>query len=513
MINLNKIKNIEYYDKLAIGLFLFNFIVLLLLSHFHEMGGYDVETDFYGSYAIEAKNILEGKGYEDPYHGPGYPCLLALGSLVFHDMFITGKNISIISGLLFGIITYKIIKSIFDSRLAFFTTLILIINILPYPVLASSDIFFACVATLSIYFIFKSYQLSPLNLILGGLVAGYAYLTRYDAIFLVLSFVFSIFFINPEKINWKQRFKNVFIFCSSFFIVIFPWLTINYIKHGNPFFNLAYLNIASNFYDIKGVCINESHHAASEKFTSFTDVFFHDPIRFFVGFINNIYYGHFQNLLFNVLRFPLYLLVVPGAVIFIHKSNKSQLSFITFPVFGFLLLCLSLFHVRYYLVFLPFFILLSIYFIFYCRDSYEKGNIFIKKLFSFSSLSLIIILFFLLPASVEETKKYINTEPTELLEISQILREKTNPSDIIIARKAHLGYLSQVRSIYFPEVNSLDELIKYARKNKATFLLYSNVETEFRPQLKFLLEPDKVPQNLKIFYQQNNPKIMLYRIL
>lgn len=510
---LNKIKNIKSYDKLAIGLFLLNFLILLLLGRSHEMGGYDVETDFYGSYAIEAKHILEGKSYGDPFHGPGYPCVLALGSLLFHDMFLTGKIISIISGLLFVIFTYKVIKNIFNSRIAFFTILILLINILPYPVVVGTDIFFAFIVTLSIYFIFKNHRLSNLNLILGGLVAGYAYLTRYDAIFLILSFVFSICLINPEKISWRQRFKNVFIFCSAFFIVVLPWLIITYIRHGNPLFNLTYLNMASNFYDIRGVSTSESLNAASEKFGSFQDVFFYDPIRFIIGVINNAYYGHFQNILFKVLRFPLYLLIVPGTIIFFQKSNKNQLSYFTIPVFGFLFLSLSIFHERYYLPFLPFFIFLSLYFIFYCKDSFEKNNTLIKKLLSFSSLSLVTILLFLLPASFEETKKYISTEPTELFEISQILREKANPSDVIIARKPHLGYMSQVKSIYFPEVSSLDELLKYAKENKATFLLYSNIETELRPQVKILLEPDKVSQNLKIFYQKNNPKMMLYRIL
>ncbi|MFX0137038.1 MAG: glycosyltransferase family 39 protein [Candidatus Hodarchaeota archaeon] len=490
-----------------------NFLILLLLSRSHEMGGYDVETDFYGSYAIAAKHILEGKSYEDPYHGPGYPCVLALGSLLFHDMFLTGKIISIISGLLFGIFTYKVIKNIFNSRIAFFTVLILLINILPYPVVVGTDIFFAFLVTLSIYFIFKNRQPSNLNIILGGLVAGYAYLTRYDAIFLILSVAFSFFIINPKRISWRQGFKSVFIFCSTFFIVALPLLIINYMKYGNPLFNLTYLNMASNFYDIKGVSTAESLNAASVKFDSFLAVLFYDPIRFIIGVIQNAYYGHFQNVVFNVLRFPLYLFTVPGTVLLMKRSNKSQLSYFTIPVFGFLLLSLSIFHERYYLPFLPFLILFSLYFLFYYKENFEKSESSIKKLMSFSNLSYVLVVLFLLPACVRETKKYINSEPTELLEISQLLREKAIPSDIIIARKPHLGYLSHVQSIYFPEVDSLGELLKYAKENKATYLLYSNIEAEMRPQLKILLEPEKVPHNLEIFYQQNNSNIMLYRIL
>ncbi|MFX0135884.1 MAG: glycosyltransferase family 39 protein [Candidatus Hodarchaeota archaeon] len=506
------IKKIDFYDKLSIILFTIYLFLLIVLSHFHEMGGYGVETDFYGRYAIQAKRILEGKIYEDMMHGPGYPVVLALLSVIFGNMFTTGKIISIISALLFGFLIFKVFRVLFNSKLAFYTLLVLFINIIPFPVLVSIDMFFAFLVGLTIFFIFKEQKITNVRLFFSGLVAGYAFITRYDGVSLAASVVFSIFFINPEYVNWAQRMKNVAIFTFAFFLSSLPWLVINFMQSGSPLHNLTYLNMAANFYGIQGASYGEFIRTASEKFDSFFAVFSYDPPRFILGVIKNTYY-HFNSILFDVLRFPLFLFFVPGAVILMNKINKRQLSCFVFPVFGFCVLSLAIFLKRYYLPFIPFFVILSLYFVFYYRDNFEKENSFLKKVFSFSKISFIFIAVFVLNSGIKEAKRYINTEPTELLKLSQTLREQTTEKDIIIARKPHLGYLSNMKTIYFPEVNSLEELLTYAEKEGATYLLYSTLEAELRPKLRILHEPKKVSASLKVVYQQDEPKIFLYQIL
>lgn len=499
------LKKLDRLTKWVIGIFISYIIILLFLSHFHELGGYGVETDFYGSYAIEAKRIFKGKHYEDPFHGPGYPFVLGLLNFGFGDMFLTGKILSIISSLLFGFFSFKIFKNLFNSKFAFFVLLLSFIIILPYPVTVSVDMFFAFLISLSIYFLFKKLQFSYLSLFWSGLVAGYAFITRYDAIFLLASIAFSIFLINPDGIRWWQRIKGMLIFSLSFLLSASPWLIANYRQHGNPLYNITYLNIAVNFYGIRGAGITEALKAAAERFDSVFAVISYDPIRFASNFIRNAY-RHFNSILFDILRIPLCLLIIPGVLFFLKKTNAKQLTYFTFPLFGFLVLSLAIFHERYYLPFVPCFVFFPVYFIFYYSRSLKRSSLL------FVIVAFVIVLLFLLRFSFIKTKKFITSEPKELLQIAQLIRENSSENDIIIARKPHLGYLSHRKTVYFPEVSSVEELLSYARKNKATFVLYSNIETKLRPQLRVLMQPEKLPPELKLFYQWDDPKIFLYKI-
>ena len=114
-------RKLTLYDKLAFvasGLML---LLLLGLGHFHKMGGYGVETDFYWAYAPDAQNILEGKTPQEPGVGPGYALVLAAFNLVFHDWFLSGKLISILSAIVGGFFTFKMISAVFNQRVALFT--------------------------------------------------------------------------------------------------------------------------------------------------------------------------------------------------------------------------------------------------------------------------------------------------------------------------------------------------------------------------------------------------------
>ena len=70
-----------------------------------------------------------------------------------------------------------------------------------------------------------------------------------------------------------------------------------------------------------------------------------------------------------------------------------------------------------------------------------------------------------------------------------------------------------MKVVVFPDVDSIEKLIDYAKEKKAAYLLYSDIEAKTRPRLKILQEPDKVPSNLQVFYYQDKPKIIVYKIL
>lgn len=82
--------------NLLLGSLAYAAVVLVLALTWHPVGGYGVETDFYGDYVSRARDVqdfLLGKGgtmRADPLHGPVYPFVLAVGGLLLGDLFKAG---------------------------------------------------------------------------------------------------------------------------------------------------------------------------------------------------------------------------------------------------------------------------------------------------------------------------------------------------------------------------------------------------------------------------------------
>src|SRR5437667_521520 len=83
------------YDIIA-GVFCVGALVVALVAgHFHRVGTFGVETDFY-PYAIEAENLLKGQSFTPQYnHDPrGYILVLAgVASLMGHT-FVAAKSLT-----------------------------------------------------------------------------------------------------------------------------------------------------------------------------------------------------------------------------------------------------------------------------------------------------------------------------------------------------------------------------------------------------------------------------------
>ncbi len=97
------------------------FVAVLSFSlGYRKVGNYDIETDFFWDYAIEAKNILKGIINIGEFRGPGYPAVVAILSLLTSDLFKAGLIISALSSALVILMSFKILEKVFDEKSLFF---------------------------------------------------------------------------------------------------------------------------------------------------------------------------------------------------------------------------------------------------------------------------------------------------------------------------------------------------------------------------------------------------------
>lgn len=510
------IKQTEKYVKLFWALLIVFLICLIVISQFHEMGGFNVETDFYGGYAINLEKVLHGGRFQDEDHGPGYIFVLIVFYFIFGDAFTAGKFLTIFSSVLFAAFTFLSIKNIFNSKLAFYTIVFLLIIIFPFSILVSTDMFFAFLIAFSTYLIFKNGKISYSNLLWGGLVAGYAVMTRLNAIILPAAIIFSLIIINPGNWHWKKRGVASLILLGSMILAASPWFIMNISYYGKPFISEAHQTIGASFLMSKqdpNVDFSWGAEKAevAQQYDSMFSLISNNFTAFVKFFLKNVI-QYFKWLLIFLIKFPGYLFVAPGALLLFSKANKLQLSYFTIPLCGFLIYCIVAFIPRFYIYIVAFFILFIIYFLFY-ENFPAHQNSFSTRFFYFSRIIFTIVLLLTAKESISELRKNISNEPIYIKKIATFLQKQSLSTDKIIARKPHLGYFSKLESIVFPDVSTVNDILIYARENNARYLYYGTTEFELRPKLRIFQRPENLPSNFELLYYQDKPKVFLYKII
>ncbi len=497
----------DRYTALAYGFALATLITLLGLSTYHEIGGYGVETDFYGAFAPGAEALLHGKVDLDPGYGPGYELALIAFYPLFFDFFAAGKLISILSLFCLGVIVFKLVARLYDSELAFFALLPTTLVFLPWALVASTDVFFAFLFMACLYLLIKDKRIDRSHLLWSGLLAGFIYITRNNGIAVFASVGFLLLFINPAGKELRGRLFDLAVFLGWAMLIIVPWLVTNQLVNHDALRSDSYLIIASHFYGRPGVVVAEDMKLSAAKFHSLSDVIFYDFRHFVFHYIANLY-RHFRDVLLHSIKLPLGLFVVPGLLLAIRKIDRWQMSFVTFPVFGFLVLCLVHYEPRYYLYIISFFTFAAAFFFFGKWDGERRRDVFyylVRIVYGFALLAL-------LYQSSQEIRTNLTSEPLALRAAAERLTQVASPDDIIIARKPHVGYLSHLKTVYFPQVDSLPALRTFARESNASYVLVSPIERRRRPRLSRALAPGLLPDWLRPVYVSGDSSLVVLKV-
>jgi hypothetical protein len=203
MANVNLLlKTSQWRDRISLTFCAIVLLIALIIGYWHQVGNFGVETDFYEAYAIQAENIIAGRPYTYQHNPPGYIILLAGISLLTGDIFVAGKIISAFATALFGWITYLLLQSIFDSRIACIATIFSLLILVPSSFIVATDIVSAAGIMLSLWIFLRQPALTLNSCFFAGILAGITYLIRGNGIFVGIGIIFSLISINPYRQTW-----------------------------------------------------------------------------------------------------------------------------------------------------------------------------------------------------------------------------------------------------------------------------------------------------------------------
>ncbi|MFX1391995.1 MAG: glycosyltransferase family 39 protein [Promethearchaeota archaeon] len=489
---------------------------LIFAFYFHEIFQ---ETDGYAYYEYYQDIVLNDLPPRNSEFWPfGLPILIGSLSLLIGDFFIAGKIIIVEFSILFLFSIYISIRKVFNDRVAIFTYLFIAthVNLIIVYFTILGDIPFASLIILSVYFLFDNTTESKKNLIYSSIFLGLATMIRWTGL-LCLPVIFVKIILDNMKISnnlLKKKIYNItihlFICFGVFLLTILPYLFINTLWWGSPFYNDQIFNIhkAMKIYED-----SESYHYNKEEASWFWFFFGPEAPLFYEQWFYS-FFIEFPRLFVINFEFPfdigriLFNLIL--ALIFIIYSikykkdqdiSKNKFLFITFLVtFFFIIIFIG------FLGLIFFFFLILIIFIYYTEFKKRKANPHHEFLFIFFFLIfyLLIIsmgfaelrfLFPILPFLIAPLIFIVLKLLDFFLRNIVLVFEKLNKFNKNFLRDKRISYcISIIIAIFFvfQLISSYDRVI-----------LYKKIErVEYRIAGEFLR--DKIDENDKIIGNKKN---------
>src|SRR2546425_1566735 len=153
----------------------------------HTIGDCFTESDFYGSYARGARLIQQGRLDPTRYGvgGPGYEAALALVGLGTRDLFLAAQLVSVVATVATLLLWYFLLKRRADANLALLAMLFMAANLVLFlfGYSATTDSLAVALQAASLALLLAG--VGPGAAAGSGVLAALAFLTRYNAIYLV----------------------------------------------------------------------------------------------------------------------------------------------------------------------------------------------------------------------------------------------------------------------------------------------------------------------------------------
>lgn len=502
--------------------------VMLYAARLHPYGTYTAETDFYQYYAPDADRLMRGEFPQDTYRGPGYALTLGLLTKITGDYFLSGKLISLVSAALLGWFAFLLFAHLFGAVVGVGAQLLALVGtqFSSFAVTATTDVFFVmlCVAAMAV---FVSDRLAPpKRLAWAAALASFAYLTRYNGVFLVATFVAGILLLNVFESDWQARWRQLALFFGVFFLVASPWLIANTVQQGSPFYNTNHLNIATEFYpDLAGGSVfQEGTRGLSERFRSLGEVLRHDPQRIVAKYPLNLRDSVTRSIKTDLV-YPWvgWLAVVGLALALLTMMNRGErrhrkaLALVLLSGALYLLLvALTHWETRYYFYLMTLYSGLAAYAL--ARPvRWLRARGWLKPRAALVAAILVpVTLFGVLwynsfAASKTAIEKFLSTHPTEILAASEFIKTQGVERPRVVARKPHLAYFNGGEWLFIPQVKSLDEFKAWLQENPVDYVAFGIRERQARPELKSLADWQNAPVWLEPVWTSDAPPLVLYK--
>jgi hypothetical protein len=481
-------------DKIIYALIILYVLAIAIISLNREYYNYNTETDYLGGFVPEAQRILNSEPLLVQFHPPFYAAAIAVVYGISADWLKAGIILSVLSSLLLMLSSYHFIKKNFGEIEGIGSVVILFLSptFLSFSMLATSDLFSVSLMMLAFYFLGKSQENEKRYwVLLTGFLVGISILTRTNGIVLL---AFLLFFLSFKNYRIQIDKKIVFLLIGIL-TPIFIWIGYASVSNSHIAPVKTYENLALTYYSNGDRISGDARAIAAKGFSSSFDVIFKDPLH-----TAKVYTRDFLKTTkqlsnqigvmgppFAQLGIPCFLFLM---TVFMFRNFYFFVIFLNL-IFLFLLTNLKAFEPRYYLYFLPFFGAGIAHTGKILYNSLDRNKPYPRLLFSV--IATAVILFSGARALHGAYSYQKNNTSTDAFVASNCLRSiKDSNDDIVISRKPHVSFYSDMQGHMIPNVTTIEELeneiyTHYFKENRNTFLFFGMSESKVRKELRPIL--------------------------
>lgn len=487
-------------SRVALLVSLWAVLLLVVVGLWHRTPLYTAETDLIGEYVPAAQELMSGHidlGHYT-FKGPGYPLMIAVAARAFGgDAALAARFLSPIAAALAVWAAYLLASVSLGERIGAFTALALIFSpiMVRYAIEAGTDAPAVALMLLSTWLVVARRGL--LGMLAAGLLAGYAVLTRSNAVFLLPCAAATL-------LVRARRISSVAIYALGAAIPMVAWTVIaSRVGPSPPDRN--YLNVAWELYG-RGVPWDTFQVTIGKQFHSMRDVFMFSPLRAITHVAWNLVYfrvrdwGELVTPLLGVFAFPGVVLMARNPTARAWSVHAAACGVVLAAVF---------YNPRFGMYLLPFYLASAGLALTWC--AFRLNSLPMQSKFrSLRALAVPVVGALALGGSgtvaTTSAVNMLENAPHETRIAGQELRSLGLSGQSIVARKPHVAYYASMKYVAFPDDIPLWRFPAWARSTGAQYLFFSGVEQVMRPNFAVLAESAlALPGFEQVLWQRVDP--------
>jgi Flp pilus assembly protein TadD/4-amino-4-deoxy-L-arabinose transferase-like glycosyltransferase len=455
----------------------------------HGTPTYYVETDLMGVYIPAARALRAGHVVAEQYqfHGVGYPALLAaLGALAGGDDWLAARLLNVIAAVSAAWLTFELVRGTWSARVGVFALLALIATpaFLRSAVEVGTDMPTLALALGATLLVLRGRGAGALAA--SGLLAGYAIITRYNAVSLPLAGL-AVVLLRPAS---RRR---AAAYLAGLLVPLVAWLAVGRLATGAPLANQNYLNVAWEFFG-RSVRWERFVLVTGPQFRSFGDVLGYDPARFVTHLAANLATRWWRDA--TELMSPwLGCLALPGLLLML-RGRRGAGGLALHAALAYAVLAFAFYSPRFFLYLLPFYVGGAAALVLEARwprraptrragaggpaSRPEPQPVALARAGVLAVLVLVSG-----GRAVAETRALLAGAPTETRSAGAWLRAQ-GLGGRIYARKPNVAYFAGMEYVPLPDVVRPGDLLRAGRAASVGYLFLSPIELGSRPQYQLV---------------------------
>ena len=464
----------------------------------HRIGDILTETDFYGSYGPGARALL--KGHLDPtrygVQGPMFEFALAAVGLVVRDLFVAAQLVSL-AGMVTMLVSWR---ALFTRWLGHaggaLAVALLAVNLWAWRFAwsATTDALALGLQALALWLLVGGPEGRTPDLRrtgLAGLLAGLAFLTRYNFVVLLPAGL-AVVALGWSDVPREQRPRHLLAFVIGALLPVAPWFAFS-ASHGGLTRGQLHMNIAYEVYARpKGIVLDVFQRDMESQFPNLWSVIARDPLAVITRMVHNLF-EHLWLDARQLVGLPVALAAGVGAWLAARQGTLARMR----PL---LLVCGLLFlslvpaphGERYSLAVLPLWIGLAAALLVSGSFALTLGPARLKLLL------VPVLLALSLRDTVALTRRTLDQLPVEVLDAAAQIHDQVHPGDKVFARKPHFAWYAGLTPVAMPLTDRLADWGTLAKQGHVRWLYFSWPEAQLRPAFEWLLDSTSATPGLTV---------------